>query len=151
MKQHFILKIHRKNAKQLFCLYVGLLFYIVFLTPNRFRVQHIQPNLIPFVKSVERYYGQAHQHFWPYYIGYWGNIILFLPFGFFIKYLYPYQCIYSIIFYGLITSVCVEALQLILQIGVCDIDDLILNVTGTALGLFLYHKVKQYVIDAETN
>ena len=93
-----------------------------------------------------RFYEQGNQHFWDYYIGYWGNIfgnvILFLPFGFLIKILNPQKRALTLVLYGFLVSTCIEVLQLLLQIGVCDIDDVILNVTGAGLGIFIYNKVK---------
>ena len=135
------LKLQKRRVWQLFALYCCVLFYIVFFTPNRFKGSDYQPNLIPVWQTVERIHITGGEHFWPYYIGYWGNIfgniILFLPFGFLLNCLYPHKSRQLILLCGFLTSVSIELLQLLLQIGVCDIDDVILNTLGTFCGVYI--------------
>ena len=145
MRSLYSFIITKKNAWLLFIMYSCTLFYVVFLTPNRYKGgTAAQPNLVPVVETVKQFYEQGNQHFWAYYIGYWGNIfgniILFIPFGFLLHYLLPAKPRKTILLYGLFTSIGIELTQLFLQIGVCDIDDVILNVMGTATGIFLFTK-----------
>ncbi len=139
------MRINKKIALQLFVSYCCTLFYIVFFTPNRYRNYAYDANVIPFVYTVRRFYEQGNQHFWAYYIGYWGNIfgnvILFLPFGFLIKTRNPQKRSLTLVLYGFLVSTGIEVLQLLLQIGVCDIDDVILNVAGAGAGIFIYNKM----------
>ena len=104
-------------------------------------------NLVPLWHSIERLHKPKGEHYWPYYIGYWGNlfgnIILFLPFGIMLSYLYPVKRGKVILLYGFLTSIGIELTQLLLQIGVCDIDDVLLNVSGTAVGIYVYQIVKK--------
>lgn len=147
MRYRYSFNIQRKQAQLIFILYDCVLFYVVFLTSNRYRGDtsaHI--NLIPIVETIRLFYEQGNQHFWDYYIGYWGNIfgniLLFLPFGFLLKKLYPQKSLRRICLYGSLLSIIIECLQLILRIGVCDVDDVILNVTGVATGVLLYQVIK---------
>lgn len=66
-----------------------------------------------------------------------GNIILFMPFGFFISYLLRLDKKGIVIFLTLITSTTIEITQLLIG-RVFDIDDIILNVVGGLLGFYLF-------------
>ena len=68
-----------------------------------------------------------------------GNILLFTPLGIFLPVLFPplrkfFRTLLSVTFIITIIELC----QLALMVGSCDIDDLILNVSGAALGYGLY-------------
>lgn len=66
-----------------------------------------------------------------------GNILIFLPFGYFISHFIKAKKIWPILFVTLITSGTVEFVQL--QIGRSfDIDDILLNVVGAISGFLLY-------------
>ena len=66
-----------------------------------------------------------------------GNILIFIPFGYFIsRYVRPKK-IWPIIVDAMITSITVETVQL--KIGRSfDIDDVMLNIMGAILGYFVY-------------
>ena len=140
------IKLHRRNLQQLFFLYCCALFYVVFLTPNRYAGDSYPLNIVPFLNTIKAFYGQGNEHFWAYYIGYWGNIfgniLLFMPFGFLLKSLHLNQRGLRIVLCAMLVSMCIECTQWFLQIGVCDIDDVILNTTGAAAGIFLFQKLK---------
>ena len=96
-------------------------------------------NLIPF-REIQRY--------WQYrdvlgmrivFLNLCGNVIGFIPLGF----LLPVICAEmrrgcSVVCIGFTISVLIEYLQLILQVGSCDVDDVILNTIGTAIGWVSY-------------
>lgn len=81
-------------------------------------------------------------------INFLGNIIMFMPIGFFIPLLWEIPD-KKIIIVGLLFSLFIEVCQLFLNRGT-DVDDLILNTLGTILGLlvykFLYKKFKNLII-----
>lgn len=66
-----------------------------------------------------------------------GNIILFMPIGFFIPLLWNLKEELSVLFCGFLISVIVELSQFFLNLG-ADVDNLILNTLGTLLGYLLY-------------
>lgn len=66
-----------------------------------------------------------------------GNIIMFMPFGFFVPLLWRVSD-KATVAVGFIVSLSIELIQLFLPRWT-DIDDLILNTSGTLLGLLLYH------------
>ena len=66
-----------------------------------------------------------------------GNIIMFIPFGFFTSYYLKLDKKRVIFYLALIVSVVIELIQL--KIGrAFDIDDIILNMVGSFVGYFLY-------------
>lgn len=66
-----------------------------------------------------------------------GNMIMFLPFGFFVSYYLKAEKIHMPIVLTLIASLSIELVQL--SIGrVFDVDDIILNLLGGIMGYFVY-------------
>ncbi len=68
-----------------------------------------------------------------------GNVALFVPLGIFLPRLFPrLRRLWKVLAVtaGIITAV--EAVQVLTLLGRCDIDDLILNLLGAALGYWLY-------------
>lgn len=66
-----------------------------------------------------------------------GNIVIFIPFGYFVSGYVKANKVSHILFISLITSLTVELVQL--QIGRSfDIDDILLNVIGSIIGFFLF-------------
>ncbi len=66
-----------------------------------------------------------------------GNMIMFVPYGFFSSYFLQEKRVILIMILTLIVSFTIEYIQL--QIGrVFDIDDIILNVLGGMIGSFIY-------------
>ena len=69
-----------------------------------------------------------------------GNILLFIPFGFFTSYYLKLERKTFVFFLTLIVSIVIEAIQL--KIGrAFDVDDIILNITGGMIGYLLYRLV----------
>ncbi len=69
-----------------------------------------------------------------------GNIIMFVPFGFFTSYYLKLERKSFIFFLSVIISVVIELIQL--KIGrAFDIDDILLNIIGSMLGYFLYRLI----------
>lgn len=66
-----------------------------------------------------------------------GNILMFVPFGFFTSYYLKLDKKRIIFYLALVVSVVIELIQL--KIGrAFDVDDIILNMVGSLLGYFLY-------------
>ena len=71
-----------------------------------------------------------------------GNMIMFLPFGFFVSYYLKSEKLTLPLFLILIASISIEVVQL--SIGrVFDVDDIILNILGGLLGYGLYFIFKK--------
>lgn len=70
-----------------------------------------------------------------------GNVILFIPLGFFLRALFPkLNKLWRTLLAAALTVTVVETAQLLLLVGSCDIDDLLLNLLGTAIGYALCPK-----------
>lgn len=66
-----------------------------------------------------------------------GNIVVFIPFGYFVSSYVKANKVSHILFISVITSLTVELVQL--QIGRSfDIDDILLNVVGSIIGFLLF-------------
>ena len=68
-----------------------------------------------------------------------GNVVAFVPLGAFMSYFLNnsrYTFIKTILF-GLMLTVSVEIIQLVTRVGICDIDDILLNFTGIVIGAVL--------------
>ena len=72
-----------------------------------------------------------------------GNLLLFMPFGFFVSYYLKPKKVYLVFFMTLLTSLAIELVQL--YIGrVFDIDDIILNVIGGVFGYIIYYLLDKF-------
>ena len=67
-----------------------------------------------------------------------GNVIIFIPFGFFMPMASKYRSIFSAVFYSFGLSLCVETFQLITKVGSFDVDDLLLNTVGGLVGYIIF-------------
>ena len=108
-----------------------------------------ETNLIPFKVLIDTYKEVFVNGYVNYFIiNFLGNIIMFMPIGFFIPLLWKVSN-RKVIIIGFGSSLFIEICQLFLTRGT-DVDDLILNTIGTILGLllyrFLYKKFKDWII-----
>lgn len=78
-----------------------------------------------------------------------GNLVLFVPFGFFVPQLSKFKTFTKLMLAALVLSTGIEIIQYFLHfIGIyrsVDVDDIILNVTGAAVGFFIllaYRKIQ---------
>ncbi len=72
-----------------------------------------------------------------FYINFIGNIVIFIPIGFFIALLFTKKNVFHIMFYGFLCSLFIEVAQLFIARG-SDVDDLWLNTLGAILGYGIY-------------
>lgn len=76
-----------------------------------------------------------------------GNILLFIPLGFSIANLFSHFSWKKVIILGVFTSLLVELIQLNIPGRSLDVDDLLLNTLGTAIGYLAYQAVKKLMIN----
>lgn len=67
-----------------------------------------------------------------------GNMVMFMPYGFFVSYILNNKKGYLTIFLTVVASVSIEVVQMMIG-RVFDVDDIILNVIGGFLGYFIYY------------
>lgn len=141
---------NRKFAILLFLLYFGVLFYFLFFSEKLGRTfveREYHYNLIPFLeikRFISHYKVLGIQAVL---LNIVGNIVAFMPFGFFLP-IFSRRCRYffNTVFYTFELSLAVELIQLMTKVGSFDVDDLILNTIGGALGFFVYHTVHWFKI-----
>ena len=125
-KQKFIL--HKELVSLIFILYILCLFEVVTFQDVNFGTS----NFIPF-KEIFRY-DVGSRLFVKNIVG---NILLFLPYGYFVSHYLDNKKASLILFLTLIVSSTIELVQL--KIGrTFDIDDIILNIVGGLIGYLIY-------------
>lgn len=78
-----------------------------------------------------------------------GNIAVFIPYGLYLQVLRKRKRTGTGFLIVLGTSVLIEIIQFSLGVGVCDIDDVILNGIGGLLGILLYQALLKFTGDQE--
>lgn len=125
---HDKLIFYREFYNLLFIIYLLLLYYLLLSTDNA----SSGLNLTPF-KEITRYPLTSTQFIY----NVIGNIVLFLPFGFFVSDFIKAKKTYQILIISTLISLTAELIQF--KIGrAFDIDDIILNVVGAILGFICY-------------
>lgn len=94
-------------------------------------------NLIPF-RTITTYLINFHQYgFSTWFNNLFGNVLIFMPFGFLIPLIFHKINSYRRIFLcSVLASMGIEGLQFFLRVGSLDVDDIILNSVGGMLGYF---------------
>lgn len=145
-----------KTIKIAFGLYVALMLWLLLgqrmgREPfgSYWEVLETNINLTPFrtirgfVNMVSRMsYGYAFRHS---VINLAGNVVMFVPLGFFIPCISEkHGTFLRCMLICAISIVTVEVVQLFTLLGSCDIDDLILNMTGAAVGFGIYFCARRF-------
>ena len=125
-KNKFVL--HKEVVLLFFVAYVLVLFQLVTYSGN----EYVGMNLIPF-KEILRYEFGSDTFFRQVV----GNILLFVPFGFFVTYYVNIKKISTMFLMTVGVSLVIEIVQYFIGRSF-DIDDIILNVTGGILGFMVY-------------
>ena len=129
---------NRQNKKQrvlgkiLFCLYIAFLVYFLIFSERYGRepgTASYRYNLQPF-QEIKRFWVYRKQlGFIPSFTNLAGNILIFIPFGFFFA---------TTVFFSFFLSLTVEMVQFITQVGSFDVDDILLNTLGGLIGYILF-------------
>lgn len=119
--------------------YFFLLFFAVFgirIWPVfYFRVSHgYNLNVFKNYTDLKNFHFKL-DHFMKY--DWWLNIILFMPFPFCLRYMSPLIGIGKLLLMGLLTSVSIELLQYVFDLGLADINDVISNSLGVIIGVLI--------------
>lgn len=127
----------------LMILYIFLLIYFLFFAEwyGRGPQGNSEPryNLIPFLEIRRFFVNWRVLGLRIVCINLLGNVIGFVPLGFLLPVICPdFKKSGIVIYLGMSISVMVECLQLIMRVGSCDVDDVILNTLGTAIGYLCY-------------
>lgn len=121
--------------------FLSLSYAVFFLPRRRDRDYFHEINLEPVKYSVRFFKNLTLANkleVFNFYLNLVGNILLFIPLSFILMGLFNRRKLLSVIICGIILSVSIESAQYIFHIGFADVDDLILNVTGSIIGFYLY-------------
>ena len=132
---------YRILGKILFVLYIIFVFYFLLISEIYGRTGEMQEyhyNLVLF-REIKRFWNYRRQ------LGIFatatnllGNVLIFLPFGFFMAMASKYRSFLSTLVYSCALSRTVEISQLFMKVGCFDVDDLLLNTIGGMLGFITF-------------
>lgn len=123
----------------LFFLYIILLSYFLFFS-ERYSMKDYHYNL-EFFKEIKRFILYRKQlGFETFIVNIVGNILAFAPFGFLLPLLDKKYCRFIYVtFLCFLFSLSVETMQLLLKVGIFDVDDIMMNTAGGILGYLSYY------------
>lgn len=128
-------------GKILFVLYIVFIVYFLIFSDWYGRTGEMQEyhyNLVLF-KEIRRFWNYRDQvGFFAMFTNVFGNVIIFMPFGFFMPMASRYRSCFSAVFYSFGLSLCVETFQLLTKVGSFDVDDLLLNTVGGLAGYVIF-------------
>ena len=136
----------RAFAVVLFFVYFVVLFYFLFFSEEMGRTYSERAyhyNLVPF-HEIKRFIQHYEVLGMPaVLLNLAGNVVAFVPFGFFLP-VFSERCrrFFNTVYYSLELSLLVELIQLITKVGSFDVDDIILNTLGGAVGYIIYKVVR---------
>lgn len=119
--------VYKELMMLLFIIYILCLYYVVTFQD----VSWSTSNFIPFKEMLRYSFGSR-----LFIKNVIGNLLLFMPYGFFVTYYLKFEKAHPVIILSLIVSVTIETTQLLIG-RVFDIDDIILNVVGGTLGFYI--------------
>jgi vanZ family protein len=129
-KKKFV--IYKELLSLAFLIYIMCLFQVVTFQDD---VSWSSNNFIPF-KEILRY-NMGSRLFFKNVVG---NMVMFLPYGFFVSYYLDNKKLLVPFILTAITSISIETVQLVIG-RVFDVDDIILNMLGGTIGFYIYHIV----------
>ena len=129
MKNHEKLVLYKEWLMLSFIIYILCLFQVVTYQDD---VSWATNNYIP-LKEIFRYDVGSRLFF----KNVLGNMVMFLPFGFFVSYYLKSDNIKAPLLLTIIASISIEEVQLLIG-RVFDVDDILLNILGGLVGYFLY-------------
>lgn len=125
----------------MFVLYIIFIVYFLLFSDWYGRTGEMQEyhyNLELF-KEIRRFWNYRHQvGLFAMFTNLFGNVVIFIPFGFFMPMASRYRSFFSTLFYSFGLSLCVETFQLVTKVGSFDVDDLLLNTIGGVAGYVIF-------------
>ena len=128
-------------GKILFILYVIFIIYFLLFSDWYGRTGEMREyhyNLVLFT-DIKRFWQYREQvGFFAMFTNLFGNVFIFVPFGFFLPMGSRQRSFFGTAFYSFGLSLCVEVFQFITKVGSFDVDDLLLNTIGGICGYILF-------------
>lgn len=127
-------------GKLLFLAYIVFLLYFLIFSEWYGRSGEMDTyryNLVLF-QEIQRFWNHREQLGWIAYANLVGNVVIFIPFGFFMPMASRYRSFLLTTFYSFGFSLLVELFQLVTKVGSFDVDDLLLNTVGGMIGFIIF-------------
>ena len=128
-------------GKILFVLYVIFIIYFLIFSDWYGRTGEMQEyhyNLELF-KEIRRFWEYRDQiGMFAMFTNLFGNVVIFVPFGFFMPMASRYRSFFLTLFYSFGVSFFVECFQLVTRVGSFDVDDMLLNTLGGVIGYIVF-------------
>lgn len=132
----------------IFITYITLLIYFLFFSDTFGRqvaYDEYRYNLMPFAE-IKRFYTKVRDtNYLMFFINIIGNVVLFVPFGFLFSLIYSKgglkhqkKILWVTLLVSILLCLLIELLQLVTKVGVFDVDDIIMNTTGTLIGYIVF-------------
>lgn len=142
----------------LFVIYIILAVILLFLSPYRQAAYEINSagsnpyNIIPFKTITDYIKASSHinQSIWM--SNLFGNVLAFFPLGIFLPWLFKsFIGFWRTISFVFLATSTVEILQFATRVGSFDIDDIILNTTGGAIGYLVIKIIYLMLLKGKTH
>ncbi len=131
----------------LFALYLAVMIYFLFFADMLGRTDTAQTydNNLTLFREIRRFWVYRRQIGFRYvFLNLAGNVLVFMPFGFLLPIMSKkLRGFLRIVLLGLALSLIVECIQFVTNTGCFDVDDLLLNTIGTALGFAIFAIMQQ--------
>ena len=131
----------RAFGKVLFLLYVGFLVYFLFVAEwyGRTEVSEDYRYNLELFKEIKRFITYREQlGIFAVFANLFGNILIFVPYGFFISVAGRTRGFFKTLFFSMGLSLGVEIVQLFTRVGSFDVDDILLNTIGGVMGYTIF-------------
>ena len=128
-------------GKVLFLLYVVFLIYFLFLAEwyGRTGISEEYRYNLELFREIKRFIIYREQlGAFAVFANLAGNILIFVPYGFFISVASRERGFFKTLFFSMGLSLCVEIIQLFTRVGSLDVDDILLNTIGGVLGYIIF-------------
>lgn len=136
-------------GKVMFVIYIFFLLYFLIFSDCYGRIGKMEDyhyNIILF-KEIRRFWEYREElGIFAVFTNLVGNILIFLPFGFFTSLASSIRRIWRSIYLSMGLSLCVETFQFITKVGSFDVDDVVLNTIGGLLGgivFFVFNNIRR--------
>ena len=132
----------------LFAGYLVVLLYFTIFSESLGRKDvsdEIRYNLVLFTEIKRFWIYRSQLGMWACFMNIAGNVIAFMPCGYLIPAMFEGRRSFAdAVFIGFMVSFIIECTQLVFKVGSFDVDDLLLNTIGAALGYIIWLAVHRF-------
>ena len=128
-------------GKILFILYMAFIVYFLLFSDLYGRTGQASEYhyKLVLIREIRRFWTYRHQlGTYAVFSNLFGNVVIFMPFGFFLPMASRYRSFAAAVLYSFSLSLMVETFQLLTKVGSFDVDDLLLNTIGGAAGYIIF-------------